>query len=224
MSKPLFLQLPLVALALLGGAIGNAGMIDKKGMAPWETCALCHGADGISHVDKFPKLAGQNEAYIVRQVLDFSTGRRDNDNGQMRSILSELEPGELERVASYFAQLPPPEAGLEDLDAPLDNKRYKLGRSTFCTGRDDVPACVGCHGSGDPSIPWLDAQHRQYLRKQIIDFREGVRNNDKGMAMQNAVRKLTGEEVEAVAYYLSLTRFEREKTSSCALQQSTEVH
>jgi cytochrome c553 len=212
MSKPLFLQLPLVALALLGGAIGNAGMIDKEGMAPWETCAMCHGADGISHVDKFPKLAGQNKAYIVRQVLDFSTGRRDNDNGQMRSVLSELEPGELERVASYFARLPPPEAGVEDLDTPLDSRRYNLGESIFCRGRGGVPTCASCHISGESSTPWLDAQNRQYLRKQIIDFREGVRKNDNGMAMQNAVSELTEEEIEAVTYYLSLTRFERDKT------------
>lgn len=212
MTKPSFPRQPLVALALFGAAIGNAGMIDKEGMAPWETCALCHGADGISPVAKFPKLAGQDEDYIVRQVLDFSTGRRNNDNGQMRSILSELEPGELQRAAGYFAQLPPPEASLKDLDAPLDSQRYNLGRSTFCRGRDNVPACIGCHGSGESSTPWLDAQHRQYLRKQIIDFREGVRNNDNNMAMQKAVENLTEKEVEAIAYYLSLTRFEREKS------------
>lgn len=211
MKKPWVWHLPALTLALVFVPFGSAGMIDKKGMEPWETCGLCHGAEGISAVGRFPKLAGQKPSYIVRQVLDFSEGIRTNDNGQMRMALSELREGELEYIASYFSALPSPGERAAGPDGPVDNKRYKLGRSVFTGGRDDIPACIGCHGNGGSSAPWLDGQHRQYLRKQLQDFKQGVRKGDDAKVMQAVAKELTMEEIEALAYYLSLTSLERGK-------------
>jgi cytochrome c553 len=98
----------LVSLLFVSAA--SAGMIDKEGMDEWEVCAMCHSLDGISRMSKFPKLAGQKTDYISKQFLDFYHGRRTNDGGQMETIATEVDLGELDKIANYFSQLPPPPA------------------------------------------------------------------------------------------------------------------
>src|SRR5262245_66333226 len=99
-----------VALIAAGSAVSltNADIIVTEGMQPWELCAACHSLDGISAMARFPKLAGQRAAYIVKQVRDFRDGRRSNDGGQMQASASDIEDDDLDKKAAYFAGLPPP--------------------------------------------------------------------------------------------------------------------
>ena len=48
------------------------------GQAKAAVCGACHGMDGNSSDAQFPKLAGQSEQYIVRQLTDFKAGKRQN--------------------------------------------------------------------------------------------------------------------------------------------------
>ncbi|MDH5409082.1 MAG: c-type cytochrome, partial [Gammaproteobacteria bacterium] len=61
-----------VALALAGSAQakGNAA----AGKAKAGTCVGCHGPKGNSANPAWPKLAGQGEAYIAKQLADFKSG------------------------------------------------------------------------------------------------------------------------------------------------------
>src|SRR6516165_8912626 len=76
-----------VALIAAGSAVSlaYADIIVTEGMQPWDLCATCHSLDGISAMARFPKLAGQRAAYIVKQVRDFRDSRRSNDGGQMQA-------------------------------------------------------------------------------------------------------------------------------------------
>jgi hypothetical protein len=80
----------------------NADIIVTEGMQPWHPCATCHSLDGISAMARFPKLAGQRAAYIVKQVRDFRDGRRNNDGGQMQASASDIDDGDLAKAASYL--------------------------------------------------------------------------------------------------------------------------
>src|SRR5258708_21942821 len=81
-----------VLLIALGSTIlsARADMILTDGMQPWETCAECHGLDGISVMARFPKVAGQRFGYIAKQVRDIRDGRRRKDRGPMAAIAGEL--------------------------------------------------------------------------------------------------------------------------------------
>ncbi len=200
-------------LRLLGGILvglmmsceASAGMVTTEGLEPWEICGLCHNLDGISVMPKFPKLAGQRPAYIRKQFLDFHGARRENDSGQMLAITTEVDLNRLDDIAAYFSSLPAPPPLAED-----DAGKVAQGEYLFENGRADVPACAGCHEAGvveglDTPAPWLEAQHRDYLIKELLDFRSGARANDPLGVMRRIAGQLEDGEVEAVARYLAST-------------------
>lgn len=201
----------VAALALLAcGVPGRADMIDTSGMAVWETCALCHSADGISRMAKFPKLAGQKPAYIEKQLHEFRAEKRTNDGGMMITNAGLLSDAQIREVARYFGSLPPPPPA----SAGSDSAGTAMGRRLFENGKPEagVAPCMTCHvGSGDPAVlaPKITAQHADYLRKQLLDFRADARENDPGGVMRQIARGLTEAEIEAVSGYAA-TRKRRE--------------
>lgn len=70
-------------------------------------CAACHGADGQSPINPgYPKVAGQNRDYLVRQIQDIRSGARDNGlTAQMKPIAQELTDAEIEAIADYLSAL-----------------------------------------------------------------------------------------------------------------------
>lgn len=69
-----------------------------------ESCMPCHGADGIARSAEVPHLAGQNEAYLFKQMLAFKSGTRRH--AEMRFMARDLSTQEIEAIAAYFASLP----------------------------------------------------------------------------------------------------------------------
>lgn len=72
-------------------------------------CALCHGPAGCTPArDTYPVIAGQNRAYLVRQMLDIQTGARYNGSSRvMRNLIETLTRPEAEAIAAYLAHLEP---------------------------------------------------------------------------------------------------------------------
>ena len=106
-------------------------MIDTTGLKPWEPCALCHGIDGVSAMAKFPRLAGQPEAYLVKQLEDFRYAHRLNDDNVMADNAGLLSRKQVLAVAKYFSERDAPlpiEAG-EFANRKLGGALFKLGRS-----------------------------------------------------------------------------------------------
>jgi len=178
-----------------------ADMIDTSGMQPWEVCALCHSLDGNSPMAKFPKLAGQRKAYIEKQFGDFHAARRENDGGQMQAITTEVELEDLPAIADYFSELPaPPAVSVEDVTKGGEAK------AVFQDGRGTIPPCLMCHGTTDqgmPLAPWLEAQHEDYLVKQLSDFREGKRTNDPEGVMQAIAAQLSDKDISDLAAFIA---------------------
>lgn len=67
------------------------------------TCAGCHGAKGISAAPNFPNLAGQKEAYLVKQLKDFKSGARKDP--MMTGMAAPLKDADIANLAAYFAGL-----------------------------------------------------------------------------------------------------------------------
>jgi cytochrome c553 len=165
---------------------------------PWEACGDCHGIDGISATAHFPKLAGQKRAYIEKELRDFHSGLRANDNGQMSGI-GGFSNHALELAAAYFSQLPAPSpASFADNDISRAKTIVETGLP-----KAGIVACLSCHNADTNIEPWLEAQHAGYLTKQLKDFKSGARGNDNAMA--DIARRLSDADIEKVANYLAAT-------------------
>lgn len=186
-----------------------ADMIDESGMAPWEVCGLCHSLDGISAMPKFPKLAGQNAAYISQQIHNFRSGLRTNDGGQMEAIVGEVDPADIEAIAAYFADLPSPKAASKQNNPGDQSDDRAAGERLFAYGKPDVLACAECHTNASGKTPKLFAQHETYLVKQLEDFAAGNRAvgkaelNSESTACFNTAIHLSSTEITALAAFLA---------------------
>jgi cytochrome c553 len=75
----------------------------EAGKAKSAMCAACHGANGISAIPMYPNLAGQKEAYLLKQLQDFKSGSRDN--AVMKGMAMTLSDADMENLAAYYAQM-----------------------------------------------------------------------------------------------------------------------
>lgn len=171
----------------------------KKGEALAAVCAACHTFDGSRGTPANPILQGQHPEYLVKQLIEFKAGKREN--AIMRGFASTLSEEDMRNVAAFYAskQAKPGFAQHKDLVA--------LGERIWRGGLADrqIPACAGCHapsGAGIPSqYPRLAGQHAEYTQAQLIAFRGGVRNNN--AQMTGVAAKMSDKEIKAVSDYIA---------------------
>lgn len=68
------------------------------------TCAACHGADGNSTTDMYPRLAGQYHDYLAQALREYRSGGRQN--AIMAGFAKPLSDAEIDALARYFAAMP----------------------------------------------------------------------------------------------------------------------
>jgi cytochrome c553 len=162
-------------------------------------CFVCHGMDGNSASELFPRLAGQHAEYIARQLEHFKSGQRKSPT--MADMVAKLTPDEMLAVGRYFEKqsVTPDPVKEPDLAA--------MGRYVYLYGNrfSGVPACASCHGPkalGTMQLPRLAGQHAPYLDNQLKQFHQRERTNDNAV-MHAIVSKMTALEMAAVAEFLS---------------------
>lgn len=188
----------------LAAPLGDA----KAGEEKAAMCGGCHGADGNSEDATFPRLAGQYAGYIVKQIKDFQAGHRANNDTMAGMAASVASDEDAKDIGTYFSQQ-------KMAKAPITKARQELvsaGEKLFKEGnpKSGVYGCINCHGergkgkSQNVSVfPVIGGQHRDYLIKQLTEFRGGQRANDPAGMMSSIAKNMTDKEIEAVAEYLS---------------------
>jgi cytochrome c553 len=170
-----------------GGFAQDAAAGKEKAVA----CGACHGVDGNSAVPLYPIIAGQNSRYLYLQLRDFKEGRRkDPLMSPMAANLSKKDM--LDLAAFYSAQKPTRQ------NAKGDATRIEEGRKIA-----DTALCPMCHlggFSGQNEIPRVGGQHYDYIRKQLLAFKNRERTNDAG-SMTAYMNNVTEEQIEALASY-----------------------
>ncbi len=73
------------------------------GKAKSTMCAACHGTNGVSMVPMYPNLAGQKEAYLLKQLQDFKSGKRTDPT--MKGMVMALSDADMENLAAYYAEM-----------------------------------------------------------------------------------------------------------------------
>ncbi len=94
--------LPLLAALWIARIIGPANADPRR--ISVESCAACHGAEGIAPDVAVPHLAGQNEVYLFNQLMAFKSGQRRHK--EMRYMARELTREDMAALAAYYAALP----------------------------------------------------------------------------------------------------------------------
>ena len=166
-----------------------------------DVCGACHGTDGNSTSPIYPNLAGQHPEYITKQLTEFKAGIRKN--ATMAPNVAKLNAEDMLNLGAYFsAQLPKAKQAKDPALVAEGQKIYKGGNPG-----SGVPACASCHGpagSGIPvQFPRLAGQNSKYVLNQLHNFRTGDRANDGGKMMQTIARKMTDQEMRAVAEFIS---------------------
>lgn len=193
---------------------GNA----EAGAAKSAACAACHGADGNSTVAIYPRLAGQHEAYIARQLTVFKTGARPNPI--MQPFASMLSAQDMRDIGAHFAKSTP-QAGMADdskitrAGSPyLDQRVVDVGERIYRGGIADrqVPACMSCHGPSGrgipgPTYPALGGQHAGYTAAVLNLFKATPADSpalgDANYAIMAKISaRLSDEEILALSSYL----------------------
>lgn len=188
--------------AAVAAPVGDAAAGKSMSVA----CGACHGADGNS-ASPFPKLAGQGEKYLFKQLRDIRDGARPVPT--MVGQLDGKSDQELADIAAYFASQ-------TRSGGQTDPQFLALGAAIFRGGipARNVAACSACHsptgvGNAPGGFPALAGQHAQYVADQLRAYRKGYedpagRTNDGDTKIMRTIAfGLSDKEIEAVSSYVA---------------------
>ncbi|NGZ85416.1 c-type cytochrome [Duganella aceris] len=157
-------------------------------------CTMCHGAQGLSRSDA-PNLAGQYPEVVIKQLLDYRSGKREN--ALMSALARGLSEQNIADLAAYYTSLPKARTAPTTYDETLP-ALVRVGDPMR-----NIAPCISCHGGVDQKLgaPWLEGMPKQYLVQQLQDFKQGRRKNDGQQQMRNVARPMSEEEIDAVAIF-----------------------
>ena len=200
-------SLLLSSLLLVSGGLlaqDQAPDLAKAKQTAESVCVACHSADGNSLLPENPKLAGQHEDYLYKQMREFkgwNGAAPVRENAIMGAMVAGLEDEDMKGLAKYFASFELQPESSKNLET------MELGQQIWRGGiaSKGVPACAACHGpagAGMPAqYPRLSGQFADYSAAQLKAFRDGGRDNDPNRMMRMIALKMTDAEMNAVADY-----------------------
>lgn len=180
-----------------------------------EVCAGCHGLDGQGRgLGAFPRLAGQNAAYLEESLKAYRGGKRHS--GTMQIVAGPLQDDEIQEVSRFYARLQPadpvertePGRNSADISPEEWNAAVERGAKIAAEGIPDqgVGACADCHPttrqSFENSYPTLIGQTPDSLMRQLELFQQRKRGGTKTANLMHAiVDGLQPEQIQAVSFY-----------------------
>lgn len=188
----------LYGLVQLGKEIDQMSAENTRTGGKWprasEACIFCHGIEGNARAQNYPRLAGQPEVYLAKQLKAFASGERTDPT--MTSMALSMSEREIEGLAAHFAKT-----------APLPNTTFHGDSARVARGDALAKAnnCVACHGQkleGKDTYPRLAGQGYGYLRDQLSRFKSGERRDSSG-AMSAVAKALSTQDIDDVAQFLA---------------------
>lgn len=165
-------------------------------------CVACHRVSGQGDASSaFGNLTGLTEDYLSKQLRDYRSGVRENR--VMQVIAGKLLDLDIKALAKFYSKMTPPKSTMAIPEAP--------GRGVKLVEEGDnergIMACIACHGhdtrKSNNKVPNLHGQHALYIVNQLTAWQEGTRKNDPDSVMSQIAKKLTQDEIAAVAIYFA---------------------
>lgn len=195
----------LILILLISNAVIGAPVIGDAatGRSKASVCASCHSTDGNSPSPIWPKLAGQHASYLNKQLHDFKKGEDGpRYNPTMFGMTLVLSDQNMADLSAYYA-------GQKVSPGTTDDKFLALGQRLYRAGdtKKGISACTACHtptgaGNGPADFPAVSGQYADYSIAQMKAFRSGERHNDLNGMMRDIAKRMSDEEIEAVANYM----------------------
>ena len=162
-------------------------------------CVACHGAGGNSTISANPKLAGQNPAYLYKQLVEFTRPVRNQP--VMTTFASMLSDADKHNLAAWLGTQKAAPGAAKNQDLVDAGKRIYRGG----IAEKSVAACASCHGATGAGVPVqyprLAGQNQDYTIAQLTAFRAGTRKNS--APMTTLAKRLSDDEMRAVADYIA---------------------
>lgn len=204
---PVLFVLPAALLAfLLGTGMAHAAEAKAafkpdlaKGQTLAATCLACHTADGSRGAPANPILQGQHPEYLVKQLVEFKSGKRKN--AVMAGMAATLSEDDMRHIAAFYASKTAKTGFAKNKDSiALGEQIYRGGISS-----KQIPACAACHGPNGAGLPVqyprMGGQHGDYTEAQLLTFRSGARGNS--AQMMTIAQKMNDAEIKAVSDYVA---------------------
>lgn len=177
---------------------GNA----EAGQAKATACGACHGPTGNESVlPNTPRLGGQGERYLLKQLQEIKAGVRVVP--LMAGVLDPMTEQDLADLSAWFSSQAAPQGAADPAKRELGERLFRAGDATI-----GVAACSACHapnGAGNHAAgyPALSGQDTAYTELQLKAFRAGERTNDAAEVMRTTAARLNDAEIAALASYIS---------------------
>ena len=157
-----------------------------------DTCAGCHGTDGVSTGPATPSLAGMSEIYMVDSMNAFKSGERSST--VMGRIAKGYSEEEFKSMATVFAKQP-----VAVTSQKTDPAKVAAGEKLY--GKN----CEKCHDEkgalADDDAGILYSQWLPYLQYSMEDYKAGTREMPK--KMKKKVEKLSDAELDALLNFFA---------------------
>ncbi len=200
-------NLAIIFALLMAWAHNGISADAAAGKSNSVACSACHGADGNSAAASFPKLAGQGEVYLLKQMRDIRDGNRPVPT--MAGQLNGKSDEDLADLAAYYSAQVKSGGTTKPELLDLGQKVYRAGIAAR-----NIPACSACHaptghGNAPAGYPSLAGQHAEYTATQLKMYRKGYQddsgrtNDGNAKIMRTIAFGLSDKEIEAVASYIA---------------------
>ena len=178
-------------IALSGGDAGPAA-----------ACFTCHGMGGEGDGAETPRIAGLDAGYIHKQLNDYASGLRPDD--QMSPIARRLTDADRALVSRYYAEM---ETRAATPAVPPRANLIAEGRVLYHQGlpHQNLASCAACHGADGRGVgsgnPDITGQSPAFLVAQLRRWKNRDRLNDPLDVMGAVSRPLSDRQIEAVSAY-----------------------
>lgn len=203
------LALTLSVLAAFSGTVQAQGDEAKGQQVATTTCLACHGMDGNSMVPMYPKLAGQHQGYLLKQLKEFkqgamSGGKEGRNDPIMAGMVMTLNEEQMADVSAFYASQTISAGAQVDAGTQAKGEKLYMGGDA----QRQITACAACHGPKGEGMnlagyPSLAGQHPDYIKAQLEKFRSGARANDLNGMMTGVAKNLRDEDISLLSQYIS---------------------
>ncbi|MBF0126242.1 MAG: c-type cytochrome [Magnetococcales bacterium] len=170
------------------------------------TCAGCHGTNGISAGPSMPTIAGMPSPYLEKIMADFKSGKRPS------TIMGRIAKGyteeETKRIADFLSKTKWANVSSHansQMATKVDANKAKSGKKLV-----EAQKCGKCHEDDgltqDEDTPRMAGQWVDYLLIKMQDFKNKHLVVPQPEKMQKAIDKLAAPELEDIAHFYASKR------------------